>query len=348
MGTGEEGAPSSSGINLRHMEIESGTLIFLSGAAAIIPTLLYVTIIYWADRYEKEPGWLLAASFLWGAVPSIILALIFNAMGSLPFYLLGPAVGDAAGAIVIAPPVEETIKAVALIGIFMLLRHEVDSLLDGIIYGAMVGMGFAMVENFVYFLSVYQEGGVEAWRMNIFLRGIVFGLNHALFASITGLGLAVSRFATSRGLRFLAPVLGWTGAVFLHAVHNLAATFAGPLCLILPITDWGGVWLMVAIIIWALWQEKKWIRTYLKEEVALGTMTLRQYERACSGRARLSHRLNLLVERGPRAYLTATRFYRHCSELAYKKHHFTLLQDQQSDELTQQLRLKLSELSSEV
>lgn len=329
------------------MEYESGTLILLSGTAAILPTLFYVTIIYWVDRYEKEPGWLLAAAFLWGAVPSIVLALIFNLLGSFPFYLLGPAVGDAAGAILIAPPVEETIKGVALLGIFLLLRHEVDSLLDGIIYGAMVGMGFAMVENFFYFISVYQEAGPEAWRMNILLRALVFGLNHALFASMTGLGLAVSRFATGRGVRIVAPVIGWSAAVLLHAIHNLGATFSGPLCLLLPFTDWGGVWLMVAIIVWALWQEKKWIRTYLKEEVALGTMTVSQYERACSGRARFSHRLSLLFERGPSAYVTATRFYHHCSELAYKKHHFALLEDEQSDQRTRELRLTLRELSRE-
>lgn len=326
------------------MEYSSSTLVLLSSAAAIIPTLLYVTIVYSVDRYEKEPGWLLAATFLWGAIPGLILALLFNVLGSLPFYLLGPAVGDAAGAILIAPPVEETVKGVALLGIFLLLRQEIDSLLDGIIYGAMVGMGFAMVENFFYFISVYQEAGVEAWRVNIVLRALVFGLNHALFASMTGLGLAVSRFARERWLRLVAPLLGWSMAVLFHTLHNLGATFAGPLCLILPFTDWGGVWLLAAIVIWALWQEKQWLRTYLKEEVALGTLTVGQYERACSGRARLAHRFNLLVERGPRAYLRATRFYHQCSELAYKKHHFALLADEESDELTRQLRLTLREL----
>jgi hypothetical protein len=204
-----------------------------------------------------------------------------------------------------------------------------------------------MVENFFYFISVYQEAGIEAWRMNIFLRAIVFGLNHALFSSMIGLGLAISRFSTRRLYRIGAPLAGWSAAVLLHTLHNLGAVVAGPLCLILPVTDWGGVWLMVAIIIWAIWQEKRWIRTYLKEEVALGTMTLGQYERACSGRARLTHRLNLLVQRGPSAYLTATRFYRHCSELAYKKHHHSLLQDRRSAELTQQLRMTLRELSRE-
>ena len=179
------------------------------------------------------------------------------------------------------------------------------------------------------------------------LRAIVFGLNHALFSSLTGLGLAVSRFSTERPVKLGAPLLGWSGAVLLHTVHNLAATFPGLLCLLLPLTDWGGVWLMVVIIVWAVWQEKRWIRTYLKEEVSRGTITLSQYERAHSGRARLSHRLQVLFQRGPRAYVTTTRFYRHCSELAYKKHHFTILQEKESEELTRQLRLTLRKLSRE-
>ena len=49
-------------------------ILFLSFA----PMFLYACILWWFDRYEKEPLPLLVAAFLWGAVPSIILALIFE------------------------------------------------------------------------------------------------------------------------------------------------------------------------------------------------------------------------------------------------------------------------------
>ena len=104
----------------------------------------------------------------------------------------------------------------------------------------------------------------------------------------------------------------------------------------------------IGIIVWALWQEKRWIRSYLKEEVALGTITLRQYERASSGRARLRHCANILVNRGLADYRRAIRFYHHCSELAYKKHHYALLQEPKSEELTRRLRKKLTQLSRQV
>ncbi|MDX1664462.1 MAG: PrsW family intramembrane metalloprotease [Candidatus Promineifilaceae bacterium] len=331
------------------MEPATDTILLLSILAAALPAAVYVGLIYAVDRYEKEPVWLLTATFLWGAIPSILLALLFGLVGSLPLYLLaGPEVGNTLSAVLIAPPVEETVKALALLGIFFLLRREVDGLLDGIIYGAMVGMGFAMIENIFYFLTVYGESGVEAWQTNIFMRAILFGLNHSLFTSMTGLGLAVGRFARSKTVRFLAPVGGWTVAVALHAFHNLAASVGGLLCFILPLTDWGGVWLLMLIIVWALIQEKRWIRSYLKEEVDRGTITVGQYERVASSRARHVHCVSLLFTRGPRTYRQAVTFYRQCSELAYKKHHFALLQEPQSAELTEKLRLKLRELSQQV
>lgn len=328
------------------MQTTASNIIPLSIAAATVPALIYSAIIYWFDHYEKEPWWLLMATFVWGALPSVALALLASMVFRIPFTWLGEsAATNTVMAVLVAPPVEETVKAVALVAIFVLLRHEVDGLLDGIIYGAMVGMGFAMVENFFYFLAVFYEEGGQAWSSTVILRAVLFGLNHSLFSSATGLGLAIARFSPNRLIRFTAPVAGWSTAVALHAIHNLGASSGGLFCAILPFTDWGGVLLIVVIIVWALVQERRWIRTYLLEEVGAGTLTAGQYAVACSARGRLAQRLTILFERGPRAYLAATRFYRHCSELAYKKHHFELLQEVQSAQLTASLREEIRDLS---
>ena len=45
------------------MQMSETAVLFLSILAAVLPTILYVGIIYWVDRYEKEPWWLLAAAF---------------------------------------------------------------------------------------------------------------------------------------------------------------------------------------------------------------------------------------------------------------------------------------------
>jgi protease PrsW len=327
-------------------------IFILSVIAAVIPTLFFVSLIYWVDRYEKEPLWLLSAAFLWGAIPSIIAAFILNTLFSIPFHLiLGPDLGDAFGASFIAPFFEESLKGIALLLILFFWRHEIDSILDGIIYGAMVGMGFAMVENVYYFMNVYHADGIEAWQINIFMRAIMFGLNHALFTSMTGLGIAVSRFARNPLTKFGAPVFGWMMAMFLHFVHNAAAsaTAVFPIaCLILPLNAWGGILITLIIIVWALLQEKRWIKKYLADEVRHGTLTAAQYEIVGSGINRFFHRLNLLSNQGAEAYFKAGRFYQLCSRLAYKKHHYTLLQEKKSHTLTAQLREEVSQLSRQL
>ncbi len=322
------------------------TLLLFSILAAAVPTLIYVGLIYWVDRYEKEPLWLLTAAFLWGAIPSIIAALIFNTLFSVPLYLLaGDAVGEVLAASLIAPPVEESLKGLALLFIFFLWRNEIDSVLDGIIYGAMVGMGFAMVENVFYFVGVYMESGAEAWGVNIVLRGVVFGLNHALFSSMTGLGIAIARMTTSPLLRVLAPVGGWATAVFLHFLHNATVSTGSLLCFVALLFDWGGVLLTLLIIVWALAQEKSWLKTYLAEEVSLGLLTMRQYETAVSGRRRSRHLFQQLGTYGLNGLRTARHFYHLCSKLAYKKHHYALFKDAESAQMIQQLRGEIATLS---
>ena len=320
--------------------MSSSTILVLSIFAATIPTLLYILIIYWVDRYEKEPIWLLISAFLWGAIPSIVVAFIFNSVLSIPFYLLaGDGAGDALAASLIAPPVEESMKGIALLGILFFWRHEIDSILDGIIYGAMVGMGFAMIENVYYFVNVFNEGGVEAWSINIFMRAVIFGLNHALFTSMTGLGIAIARMTTNTALKFAAPIAGWMTGVFLHFVHNASVSIGELLCVVALISDWGGILLIFGIMIWAVLQERSWIRTQLADEVEVGTLTAVQYEIACSGRKRVRYIWNQLTTQGPKAYRQATRFFQRCSELAYKKHHISLFQeDQKNQQLADELR----------
>ncbi len=321
-------------------------ILLLSIVAAAIPTLVYVGLIYWVDRYEKEPLWLLSAAFLWGALPSIILAYVGNTILSIPFYLLADeTTADALVGSLIAPPVEESIKGLALLGIFLLWRDEIDSPLDGIIYGAMVGMGFAMVENVFYFVNVFAEGGLEAWSMNVFLRAVVFGLNHALFTSMTGLGIAVARLSNRTAVKIAAPVLGWSAAVFLHFVHNAAVSFGNAFCFVALLTDWGGVWLTVVIIAWSLVQERRWIVRYLQEEVGRGTLSERQYLLLQSHLRRTRYRLQTLFARGPSAYWRVRHFYHVCSELAYKKHHATLFDDSRTAAQIDVLRSEIATLS---
>ncbi len=326
------------------------TIILFAILAAVIPTIFYISLVYWADRYEKEPIWLLSATFLWGAIPSIIVAYIFNTTLSLPIYLLlgNVPIADTLSAILVAPLVEESIKGAALLGIFLFWRHEIDSPLDGIIYGAMVGLGFGMVENIYYFIDQYNTGGLDAMTVNIFFRAIIFGLNHALFTSMTGLGIAVARLSPHLGVKFVAPIVGWATAVFVHFLHNLTVSMGDAFILAAIFFDWGAIWVLIFIIVWALVQERRWLRKYLGEEVLLGTLTQNQCALTCSGIQRFTYSANILLQEGWRANRQISHFFHECSHLAYKKHHYQLFAEERDAQEIIKLRTKITEKSAKL
>lgn len=328
-------------------------IVLESIIAAVIPAALYVAFIYFIDRYEREPLWLVGATFLWGAIPSILLALIFNGIFGLPLYVaLGDSMGDMATAVLIAPPVEEVVKGLALLLLFLFWRHEIDSPLDGIIYGAMVGMGFAMVENVFYFLDQYAVGGREAWQLNIFMRAVVFGLNHAMYTAMTGLGIAVARLTAKRWVRIVTPLAGLFVAIAVHFLHNLfasAAEVVGPVaCIPLLANAWGGLFITAVIVVWSIWQEHTWIKKYLFEEVSLGVLTPEQYVAVSAGWRRWLHRVQLLFTKGPRASRHADKFYIRASELAYSKHHYRYTPDGPTHQRIIDLRQEVMRLGQEM
>src|SRR5215208_7028531 len=159
--------------------------------AAAIPTAIYGMLVWWLDRYEKEPPWLITAAFLWGSLPAIGLALLFELGLQIP--LAHSPLGPDLAAWGLAPLVEEPVKALALVGLFLLARREFDGPLDGIVYGSLVGFGFSMTENALYFVRYSGNLGALFW-----VRSIFFGLNHAFFTSLVGLALGAVRYQTAR------------------------------------------------------------------------------------------------------------------------------------------------------
>lgn len=247
-------------------------LIF-SIIAAVIPTLVYVFIFYWADRYEREPRFLLAVAFLWGAVPAIIVSLISQ-------LILGIPLGDpedglanslAMGAI-IAPITEEIFKATALYLIYRAKRHEFDGVLDGLLYGALIGFGFAMTENFFYFVGAYGDGGLGELTIVIILRAIVFGLNHAFYTGLIGIGFGLARTTRNPTMRRVWPLLGLLAGILAHSIHNLSVglTSVFPLSFLVSLALAVAGFTLILVVILLSWQhERRIIRTELAGEVGV-------------------------------------------------------------------------------
>jgi RsiW-degrading membrane proteinase PrsW (M82 family) len=194
----------------------------VGAALAVLPVPVYLSVLIWADRFEPEPPVLLLAVFLWGAGAAVFLAYTLNTAGGR---LVAERLGDDAAAIYVgsvsAPVVEETLKAVPLFCIAFFVGSQVDDLVDGVVYAGMVGLGFAMSENVLYYGRAAWYGDVSDAFGLFVVRGVWSPFVHPLFTAATGLAIAA---ATGRRahIRLGLPPAGLGLAMALHSVWNTA------------------------------------------------------------------------------------------------------------------------------
>lgn len=229
----------------------TGPLSVIIGIILALPTAaIMVGAVLFMDRLEPEPKTKLAFVFLWGAGPAILVAFLLNSFVMAPLFTLlaGKALGDVLAASVGAPLVEETCKGAVLLLLLLRRRDEIDGPTDGIIYAAMVGLGFALVENVLYYFRLTAEP-LPVLGITFFLRGIGSPLAHPLFTSMTGLGIAYA--ANRRGSQgVLAIIGGWIAAMFLHGLWNFGASLnIGPRILLVFTLPSIGVYLILACVL---------------------------------------------------------------------------------------------------
>jgi RsiW-degrading membrane proteinase PrsW (M82 family) len=287
--------------------------------AAAVPTVIYVIILVTLDRHEKEPWYLMALVFVWGAAPAIMISLMGEIfLGAQAHDFLPGLGGRLFNVAVIAPVVEELAKAAALAIVFLLARKEFDGIMDGLLYGSLAGFGFAMTENVFYFQIEFSKDAGAGIHL-AFMRAVVFGMNHALFTSMFGLGLGVARYGRTFLSRNLAPLAGLAGAIGLNMCHNFFVSVGGAASAMALIIGWAGVGMWLMLVYTALRQEAQWIREELADEVAHGLLTLDEAEATANlqWRAALTvHALRKRMERYAGQIVTLCTL---AAELAFKK-----------------------------
>src|SRR5207244_5438714 len=184
--------------------------------------------LLWIDRYEAEPMWMLATAFFWGALVAVFIAFLLNTANELIVAAAtnDVSVGENFGAVISAPIVEESAKALILLILFFWKKDEFDGIIDGIVYAGMVGLGFAMTENILYYGRAVQ-GGLGSLTLIFILRGMAAPFSHPLFTSMTGIGLGWSRQSDNGFVKVTMPVLGFMLAILLHATWNGSVMFGG-------------------------------------------------------------------------------------------------------------------------
>jgi protease PrsW len=180
--------------------------------------------IYLLDLYEREPLSLVFGALVWGAVAATVLAGVANAGWGLVVARIGGAAFAAEWtAALTAPFVEESLKVAGVILIYLIARDEMDDVMDGFVYGAMVGLGFALIEDVFYFIAIFggTTGGVLA---GFYVRVVSSGFyGHVLYTSLAGMGIAyfVSRRGEASFGRRLAVAIGlFAAAVGGHFLWN--------------------------------------------------------------------------------------------------------------------------------
>lgn len=313
-----------------------------------VPMLINAGFLYWIDRFEQEPKRLLGFVFMWGALIAAGAAYIMNSIWGAGIYLITGSefASELTTSSIIAPLIEESLKAGVVLIIFALFHSEFDSIFDGILYAAVAALGFAATENTLYIYEKgYLQNGIPGLLMLIFIRVILVGWQHPFYTAFTGIGLAISRLSKSVYIKAGAPLIGYLVSVLTHSFHNTLAILlnGSPVYLIGTFLDWSGWFMMLIFVGWAILREKRLLEKYLQEEITHQRITVEQYQRACSFLHRAFDPLTLLF-RGK--YKLVRKFYQICGELAHKKHQYEQYgREGGNQELIQRYQLELASLS---
>lgn len=194
---------------------------------ALLPLAGVLFAIRLVDRWEPEPRSLVIFAVAWGAVAAVAIALLVDIALTLLLGADGSPAREAFSTVVQAPLVEEIAKGLGVLLIFAVARRAFDGPVDGVVYGALVGAGFAFTENILYFATSLIEGGVAETTVTFFLRGILSPFAHVMFTAVTGYVLGrAARAGRTAGSSLGVWVLGVLGAAALHALWNGSALFA--------------------------------------------------------------------------------------------------------------------------
>ncbi|PRY13005.1 PrsW family intramembrane metalloprotease [Kineococcus rhizosphaerae] len=306
-------------LSLTAVAMEVGWRGLLPGLAlAAVPVGPVLATVLWLDRHEAEPPHLLAFAFGWGACVASLGALVLNTGAAR---LLQNSVGDVTNtSVVVAPLVEEGLKGLGVLLLLLKQRKQFDGVVDGVVYAAFVGVGFAYLENVLYLGRALGDDQPASLVAVFVLRCLVSPFAHPLFTMAVGVGLGLAARSHRPLHRVGAPVLGLVVAVVLHALWNASAasgiTTFFELFLLLQVPVFAAA---VAVALVARAREARLIGRHLQVYARTGWLGEAEVAMLASSRGRRRARAAAAARGGRAAARSVRDFQKTATELAFRR-----------------------------
>jgi len=245
-------------------------------AVTVLMALIYLVVVRIVDLNEKEPLWAVAMMFVLGGLAACVLGLSVN-MAVLELSVV-PAV--------LVKELARFLSIAAGVGVLTLLAvrrgwSEINGLMDGVVYGAAGGLGYATGAVFIRDLLLGPVGhlaGLEAAPLSGFGLGslALVGLSDGIFGALMGIGFAAAVHARVPAQRLLFPLVSFAAAVSAHVSYDYLA-HGNALGAEGVVRKWAALVLpalvVVGVMAVALTREKKAIREQLASEADTGVVT---------------------------------------------------------------------------
>jgi len=307
----------------------------------LLPAIGITFLVNFIDRFEREPWFLRLAAFLWGAVIAIPPTILIETnVGTLMQAALAQSGGILLRSLLQGVSVgitEEMVKDIGLLLLFFVLRDEFDNITDGIVYGALIGAGFAMIENFIYFANNAKD-----FLLFLFVGRIVLGwLCHSTYTVCFGAALGYVRHTRVRWKQVVIPLIGFLIGVGLHSLFDFVALYANAAVLESPHNSFVALISLIAIVgdyippfvaqmvilyilIKALSHEAAIIREYLAPEVRDGVVQVNEYVLLQNSFQRTKQERKMLMQYGIKQWLRVCALYQTEIGLAFRKWHVNM------------------------
>jgi len=194
-------------------------------AASAVPALILAGYFWYGDPTTREPLVGLAVTFLLGVAFASIAGVV-NSVAQ-PFFQVYGIIGTTLFYFLIVGPIEETVKWLA-VRTYAFRTDAFQTVVDGVVYGAMAGVGFAAIENLLYILMFSVESTAAGFAVQqqqavaIATQRAFVGPGHVIFSAWAGFYLGLAKF--NHGKRGPIVVKGLLIAAFIHALYNTLVT----------------------------------------------------------------------------------------------------------------------------